>query len=198
MTDQDSTSSNRRESFRLTDNVTLTIRILDEESLQSITDDFNAFRLRYCMKSHLQNQKSVRKPKLIRIKKANPDIAEYLESLEDQIAKLAERMDQAVESQSDAVEFSTRADISATGLRFRTNMALNAGEVVEIGMVLSTKNTQVVMLGDVLRTEERKDGRIAVSVHYSYIHPEDTEAIIRHLAKLQQLELQSRHGTGHL
>ncbi len=194
MSAEETEGRNRRESFRLDDTVTLKVRVLDEESLKTISEDFTAFRLRYCMQSHMQNQKDVRKPKLIRIKKKDPDIAEYLESLETQIAQLAERLDQSSDTSGDAQEITGRANLSATGIRFRTTMPLKAGQVIELGLVLSTNNTQVVMLGDVLRVEDRPDKRVAASIHFSHIHPEDTEAIIRHLARLQQLELQARRG----
>lgn len=196
MSDEEHKESNRRESFRIEDTVTLKVRMLNEESLTAITDDFNGFRMRYGIKSHLQNQKDVRKPKLIRIKKTNPDVAEYLASLEDQIGQLAERLDQDRDSSGDAVKFNARADLSATGIRFRTALPLEVGNTIEIGLVLSTQNTEVVMLGAVLRVEERPEQMVAASIHYSHIHPEDTEAIIRHLARLQQLELQARRGVG--
>lgn len=196
MSDQDQDDKNRRKSYRLDDTVTLRLRMLDDESLESISEDFNAFRLRYCMKSHMQNQKDVRKPKLIRIRKSNPDIAEYLESLEVQIGEIAERLDSNTDVSGDTTEFTCRANLSATGIRFRTNMNITAGATIELGMMLNTQNTQVVMLGTVLRVEERSDGKVAVSVNYTHIHPEDTEAIMRHLARLQQLELQARRGVG--
>lgn len=192
MLDQESDGLNRRDAFRIDDTLKMTIRPLNEESMKAISDDFNGFRLRYCMKSHMQNQNEVRKPKLIRIKKRDSDVAEYLESLEVQIAQLAERLDETSKSTEEAIEFSGRVNLSSTGIRFRTRIPLEPGQVLEIGMVLNTLNTQVVMLGEVLRVEERVDEMIAVSVNYSHIHPEDSEAIIRHLARLQQIELQAR------
>lgn len=196
MSEQEQDGPNRRESYRLDDTVTLRVRVLDKASLKSILQDFNAFRLRYCLKSHMQNQKDVRRPKLIRIKKSNSDIADYLESLELQISEIAERLDQTSVVSGDTVEFSGRANLSATGIRFRTDVRVKAGDTIELGLTLSTQNTQVVMLGDVTRVENRPNKQIAVSVSYSHIHPEDTEAIMRHLARLQQLELQSRRGIG--
>ena len=196
MSDQHQDDSNRRKSYRLDDTVTLRLRVLDDDSVESISEDFNAFRLRYCMKSHMQNQKDSRKPKLIRIRKFNPDVAEYLESLELQIAKIAERLDSNSDVSGDTTEFTCRANLSATGIRFRTNMKITSGANVELGMMLNTQNTHVVMLGTVLRVEDRPDNEVAVSVDYTHIHPEDTEAMMRHLAKLQQLELQARRGVG--
>ena len=196
MSEQDQDGHNRRESYRLEDTVTFRIRVLDEQSLEGISENFDAFRLRYCMKSHILNQKNVRKPKLIRIKKSSPDIAEYLESLEQQIGEVAERLDQISNVSGDAVEFTGRANLSSTGVRFSTQMRLTDGDAIELGMVLSTHNTHVVMLGEVLRAEAGPDNTVTVSVNFSHIHSEDTEAIMRHLARLQQLELQARRGTG--
>ena len=196
MSAQEMDEGNRRESFRIDDTVTLSVRVLDDETLDLINGDFNRFRMRYCMKSHIQNQKEVRKPKLIRIKKKDSDVAEYLESLELQIAQLAERLDENGRNTKDIEEFTCRANLSATGIRFRTDMPLLEDQHVELGMLLSTHNTQVVVIAKVLRVEERPDDKIAVSTLYTTIHPEDTEAIMRHLARLQQLELQSRRGVG--
>ncbi|MFK7861398.1 MAG: PilZ domain-containing protein [Granulosicoccus sp.] len=198
MSDEEKAGVNRRDSFRINDKVELKIRPLDEESLQAITDNFNAFRFRYCMKSHLLNQNEVRRPQLMRIRKKDPDFAEYLEGLENQIAQLAERIDQESDVSGDIVEFRGQANLSATGIRFRSHLSFSVGQAVEIGLILNTQGTQVVMIGEVLRAEkDPDDGKHALSVNYVHIHPEDSEAIIRHLARLQQLELQARrNGAG--
>ena len=192
MLSEDNAERERRESFRFDDTVTLKIRILDEVSHNLIAEDFSAYRLRYCMKSHMQNQKNVRMPKLMLIKKSNPEIAEYLESLEAQIGQLAERIDEGDDRKSDTQEFSGKANISSAGIQFHTDLSIAISQTVEIGLVLSTSNTQVMMVGDVVRVEGEHENRKTVSICYTHIHPEDAEAIIRHLAKLQQLELQSR------
>ena len=194
MPSEDSAEDERRESFRLDDTVTLKIRLLDEASYNQIAGDFSAYRLQYCMKSHMQNQKDMHKPKLMLIKKSNPEIADYLERLEAQMAQLAERMDGGDGQKADIKEFSGKANISSAGIRFHTDMLITVSQTVEIGIVLNTSNTQVMMLGDVTRVEDETENRKAVSIRYTHIHPEDAEAVIRHLAKLQQLELQSRRG----
>ena len=192
MTTEDTASQERRESFRIDDTVKLKIRLLDEESYKLMAEDFTAFRLRYCMKSHFLHQKEVLKPKLIRIRKTDPEIASYLESLEVQIAELAQRMDQNSVQSADTQDFTVVANLSATGVQFVTNISIEVSQTIEIGMVLSTSNTQVMMLGEVMRLEDTADKRKMVSIRYTHIHSEDTEAIMLHLARLQQIELQSR------
>lgn len=188
-------SNNRRESFRIDDTVELKIRLLDEESLQNISADFDAFRLRFGLKSHMQNQRDVRKPQLIRIRKTHPDVAEYLEGLELQFTQLAERLDQSSDVSGGCTTISCNANLSSDGIQFTSDYSPSQGQHLEIAMELSTSNTQVVMLGEVLRVEAREDNQIAVSVLYTHIHSDDTEAIVRHMAKLQQIVLQARRGT---
>ena len=185
---------NRRESFRIDDTVTLTIRTLDNASYEEISEDFDAFRLRFCMKSHIKNSNELRKPQLLRIRRKDPEIAKYLESLEKQIELMAERLDQSSRKEEESLEQTEKVNLSATGIRFYTNMPLQEGQRVELSLLLNTQNIQVVVLGNVQRVEYQPDNQFKVSVHYTDIHPEDTEALIRHLAKLQQLELQDRRG----
>lgn len=196
MSDKEDIERNRRESFRIDDTVTLGIRPLDRQSLESICADFNAYRLRFCMKSHLQNHHVVKRPKLTRIRKSNPEIAEYLESLEMQIGTLAERLDQLNDSTDNSKKISGLVNLSSSGIRFRTELPLLKGQMIEVGMALSTLNSQVVMLGKVVRVESRPKNMLAVSIRYTHIHPEDKEAVVRHMARLQQLELQGRNRTG--
>ncbi len=186
--------SNRRKSFRIDDTVTLRIRALDGKSFQNISDDFDAFRLRFSIKSHMQNQRDVRKPQLIRIKKTAPDVAEYLESLEAQFTQLAERIDQVSDVSGGCEEFSCRANLSSEGIRYISDHEPLQGQFLEVAMELSSSNTQVMMLGEVLRVEQCKDATFAVSVTYTHIHSDDREAIVRHMARLQQLALQARRG----
>lgn len=184
--------NNRRQSFRLNDTMTVRLRALDEESIQNISDNFNAFRLRYSLKAHMKNQREQRLPRLQKIKKSEPSIAQYLEYLEMLIVQLAERIDENTETYSDALESELLVNLSATGARFSSVMPTKEGQVLELGMMLSTIDTQVVVLAEVMRTEKHDDGLMYVSVRFTHIHQDDTEAIIRHLAKLQQQELRDR------
>jgi hypothetical protein len=129
---------------------------------------------------------------MIRIRKVSPDIAIYLENLEQQISVIAQRMDEVSNSSLEGHEFSGQINISATGVRFSTTQLLELNQTLEIGIMLGLSKTQVVVLGKVNRIEEQSDSKRTVSVQYTHIHPEDEETVIHHLARLQQLELQSR------
>lgn len=191
MTVMDS-DQNKRESYRCDDIMTVRIRVLDEQSTVDIQSDFNAFRLRYSLNAHMKNQREQRLPRLQKIRKRDTDVAQYLEYLEMLILQLAERMDENTKNYADAIEFDMQVNLSATGARFGLDQDIVEGQTIELGMMLSTIDTQVVVLAEVIRVEQINEGGNSLSVQYTHIHPDDTEAIIRHLAKLQLQQLKLR------
>ena len=192
-----SAPDNRREGFRLDDKMKLRVKIADQAYLEGILANFESFRMRYCLKSHLRNQTELRLPKLIRIRKRDPEIAEYLQHLETQIEQLAARLSNDSDMEHDDRNLGTSVNMSSSGLRFESDQEYEVGQQLELGMVLSTSGTQLVAIAEVLRVDtcghKALDGnaRFLVSTFYTHIHLEDTEAIIRHMAKLQQIQLQA-------
>jgi hypothetical protein len=194
-----STSDNKRGSFRLDDMMKLHVKMLEPAALAAILSDFDAYRMRYCLKSHLRNQTEIRQPKLQLIRKRDAEVAQYLEHLEAQIAQLAARLSDDSDMEFDARKLESPVNISATGLRFIADIEASVGQQLELGMLLSTSGTQLVVIGEVVRVEALKrhsksedTPQWQVSTQFVRIHPDDTEAIIRHMAKLQQLQLQAR------
>lgn len=192
-----SAPENRREGFRLDDKMKLHVKVASQQYLDSILENFESFRMRYCLKSHLRNQTEVRLPKLARIRKRDPEIAEYLKHLETQIEQLAARLSNDSDMENDESNLEASVNLSSSGLRFSSDQEYEVGQQLELGMVLSTSGTQLVAIAEVLRcvAEEQQgsdsSSRFLVSTFYTHIHADDTEAIIRHMAKLQQLQLQA-------
>ncbi len=194
-----SASENRREGFRLDDKMKLHVKVADQEYLAGILQNFESFRMRYCLKSHLRNQTEIRLPKLAKIRRRDPEIAEYLQHLETQIEQLAARLSNDSDMEYDQNNLERSVNLSSSGLRFNSDQEYEVGQHLELGMVLSTSGTQLVAIAEVLRVDtcEQKavngNSQFLVSTFYTRIHPEDTEAIIRHMAKLQQIQLQAAH-----
>lgn len=194
-----SASENRREGFRLDDKMKLHVSLADREYVDGLLTDFYAFRMRYCLKSHLRNQTQERLPKLLQIRKRNPEIAVYLEHLEAQIVQLAARLSDDSDMDCDDRSQETSVNMSSSGLRFTSDQEFDVGQQLELGMVLSTSGMQLVAIAEVLRVDKCEQAttegnpQFLISTSYSHIHPDDTEAIIRHMAKLQQIRLQASH-----
>lgn len=190
---------NRREGFRMDDLLKLQVKTVDQHDPDGVFADFDAYRVRTCLRSHLRNQNENRLPKLQSIRKRDSEVADYLEHLETQIAQLAARLSNDSDMEFADMQQETAVNMSATGLRFCTDLPdLAPGQLLELGMLLSTSGTEVVALAEILRVEpaekEISEGEhtVKISTQFTRIHPDDTEAIIRHMAKLQLLQLQAR------
>lgn len=191
---------NRREGFRMDDLLKLQVKTVDQDDPDGVFADFDAYRMRTCLRSHLRNQNENRLPKLQSIRKRDSEVADYLEHLETQIAQLAARLSNDSDMEFGDMQQETAVNMSASGLRFCTDLPdLVPGQLLELGMLLSTSGTEVVALAEILRVEaaaekEKSEGEqtVKISTQFTKIHPEDTEAIIRHMAKLQLLQLQAR------
>ncbi|MFT5045023.1 MAG: hypothetical protein ACI8UP_001994 [Porticoccaceae bacterium] len=180
---------NRRDSFRLDDSMHLVAKILTDEELTNIQEDFNSYRLQHCLMSHLILQRENRKINLTMIRKRSPEVANYLDLLEDDMLLVASRL--SVGGVRDESNTLTKINLSSTSIRIETEDQFELGQRVELFMTLSTGGTNILLIAEVVRIEEAELGA-SVSLLFEKIHPDDEEAIIRHLAKLQQLLLQAR------
>jgi hypothetical protein len=184
-----SVEENRRESFRIDDDMHLIAKILTDIELKNIEVDFNSYRLKHCLMSHLVLQRDHRKANLARVRKRSPDVARYLELLEDDLLLIAGRL--AVATESDQSNALIKVNLSSTSLRMETDEVYEVGQSVELFMTLSTGGTNILLVAEVVRVDEFDDVK-SVALRFKTIHADDEEAIIRHMAKLQQMLLQAR------
>jgi len=185
---------NRRISFRLNDTMGLQVTPLEPKALDAVLLDFDNYRVQSCLASHFHIQRELRQPDLQLIKKRDPDVARYFTLLEDQMQVLAERMNGDDES-SKPEQSEISVNISSTGIRYHTEDAISLGQAVELKMSLSTSGAQIYALGTVVRIENGVGdfaGLTEYSVNFSHLHSDDSEAFIRHMVKLQRLQLQAR------
>jgi len=186
-------SRDRRRSYRLDDSVKLRVRVLDRKDIDSTMEDFESNRRQYRFQSHFLSQLETRERQLALIKKRDPEVGSYLEYLGQQILQLTEL--QGGDDQNHDVEGAgqeTFVNLSATGIRFLTKQVLACGMLVELGMLLPSNLIQVMAIAEVVRSEKNALGQWSVSLQFKRIDEEDTEAIIGHMAKAQQLQLQAR------
>lgn len=187
-----SDSINRRDSFRLDDAMHLVAKTLSEDELNTIELDFDSYRLQHCLMSHLVLQRENRKGILAMVKKRSPEVASYLELLEDDLLLVASRLSVGAEFKKSNIL--THVNLSSASIRIETPDQYDLGQTVELFMTLSTGGTNILLIAKVVRVEE-VESVPTVSLHFERIHPDDEEAIIRHMARLQQLQLQARRNT---
>lgn len=192
-----SAGTNRREGFRMDDVLRLRVVIPDPQDEHGILADFDAYRLTTCLQSHLRNQSEFRAPILQGIRKRDADVADYLQHLELQIVQLAAQLSSDSGPGFDDTHPELAVNLSSTGLRFPSAMDIEQGQTLELDIMLRS-GTHLVALAEVLRVDDAgadsTDTGLAriVSTRFTRIHADDAEVITRHLARLQQLELQAR------
>ena len=189
-----SEQENRRASFRLDDMMKLQATALEPDRLDEILQDFDAFRIQKSLSSHFLVQRELRQSSLQLIRKRDPEVAEYFQHLEEQMLLIADRI--AVEGESSLSEqVESVVNISSSGVNFQGAAGLSLGQIVELRMQLSTSGAQIVSLATVVRVEDSDEGvsgQNKYSLSFTHIHSDDSEAFIRHMVRLQRIQLQAR------
>ncbi|MFK7854210.1 MAG: PilZ domain-containing protein [Granulosicoccus sp.] len=185
-------SRERRRSYRLDDNIKLRVRVLDSKDLDTQLEEFDANRKQYRFHSHFLSELETRERQLDLIKHSHPEIGSYLDYLGQQLCKLTELQESETDEDAQDVGHEAFVNISASGIRFLTKQELSSGMYVELGMLLPTTLTQVMLIAEVVRSEKNAVGEWSVSLQYTRIDEEDKEAIIGHMARAQQQQLQAK------
>ena len=187
-----STEVNRRDAFRLDDSMLLSVKKLSDSELEDLIENFDAVRLQHCLKSHFMLQRENRKTSLLFIRKRDPDVAQFLNSLEDQLMLVASRLSSATGDEQNMILHDV--NMSSSSIRFSTTSDYSVGEQVQCMMMLATSDLQIFTLATVTRFEDASvsEGLKSVALQFTHLHSDDSEAIIRHMAKLQQIQLQQR------
>ena len=187
-----SDGTNRRDSFRLDDAMHLVVKALTDDELQAIEMDFNSYRLKHCLMSHLILQRENRKGSLALVRERAPEVANYLELLEEDMLLVASRL--AISAEFDKSNALTNVNLSSSSIRIETGEAFDVGQKVELFLTLSTSGTNILLIAEVVRSEELNPG-MSLSLRFTSVHADDEDAIVRHMAKLQQMQLQARRSS---
>lgn len=182
--------NNKRKSFRVFDRIHLCAIPRSDDEIVEIENNFEAYRMRACLKTHFSHQKETRVPKLKVIKSRDPELGAYLQYLENQIHQLAQLISNnstGLESRLEMVP----VNLSADGMRFCSNESIAVGQKMEILFWLLPDELTVLAIAKVIRVED-ENGEKCVSVEFETIHEEDREAIIRHVVRVQRQDIREK------
>jgi len=170
---------NKRGYFRVNDSVALVIRLLRDEAASSLNELFDERRRDFSIVNEFLLARERYLPKLVRIRRRDPDIAEYIDYLEDKIQKLAAAMgrEQALKK---AVP-THHVNLSASGIRFHSDTPLAEGEKVELTITLFPSGVPVLVFGDVIRATPGEGESWSYVVKFTHIHDDDMETLIKHI-----------------
>ena len=177
----------RRDFFRIDDEVYIEIEAISEEEYNSAPDilenlDDNSFSL----SANFATLNNKINPVLNNIKQLHPDIGEYLEVINHKIDSLSQHI--LYESSNYEKHKIISANISASGIQFETQQDFKISQTVKLELVLLPEKIGVIIYG---RVVDRK--KHTLSIEFEYLRPEDQELMIKHNLNKQMSELREKN-----
>lgn len=184
----------RRRFFRIDDEVNLAYRKVDvQEATESshVSDNIlSSSTMMVAMDVLNQEAKLI----LRRLEKADSDVADYLKLMDDKIDLIARSI--LLQEADFSAENTREVNISASGLAFASKEALNAGDFLEIKMLLPSSMAIVVTYGKVVYRKmsysENSDYPYVVGLDYINMKEQDRELLIKHVVKRQMQQIRGQ------
>ncbi len=185
-----SDANNKRGYFRVNDSVALAIRPLDEKESARANQLFDERHRDFGIVNEFLIARERYLPKLIRIRRRDPEIAEYIAYLEDKIQKLAAAMGRK-QALKKAVP-TDHVNLSASGIRFHSDTPMQSGSKVELTITLFPSGVPILVFGDIIRADANSGKGWSYVVKFSHIHDDDMEILIKHIHARQLDELRQK------
>ncbi len=181
----------RRRFFRVEDEIVLVYRPIAPEDMPDPSQFQNQVLDPFSLTSTLEYLTQESHAHLRRIERDNPDVAEYLKTLERKIDVLAQAL---MISNNRLVDQPTRkVNLSAAGIAFDADQPIAEGGLLELKMVLPPSLVGIVTFGRVVYCspcEGEKSWRVGVD--FLSMREQDREVLIRHVVKRQLALLRER------
>ena len=189
----DTSHDERRDFYRINDTVGLNYSLCNGQSdvpdEQSFADEIpNEFQL----VTHLNNIDMESSTLLHNIQDVAPDISRYLKIINSKIESLARHI---VTLGIDDDIKPTAVTLSAGGLNFISDEAVNIDDVLRLSLVLYPSCTGVITYGKVVRCDKMTGTvplKYDVAIEYFLISEPDRDALVRHVLKLQSNYLRKK------
>lgn len=178
----------RRRYFRIEDTVCLEYRVLSQGELDDCLQRFySGAATRFSQMSQLANMSFMLKPQLRRIEKRFPDVADCLQIIDEKIDTVVKLF---VEESAIFPSHSTRiVSLSAVGISFGVEEALEQDAMVEIKLILFPSYTSVMAYGKVVHVDAAVEFQDKYTVHpaidFVHIRESDRELLISHVVSKQ-------------
>lgn len=176
----------RRNYFRIDDEISLVYQVIPESAAIPNEDELEAYYdFRFSLLSHLNELDSRVESKLNEIRKNDPNVAEYLKTINQKFELLAKLM---IFQDTPPEQHTQQVNLSAGGLAFKAHESIDKGAMLEIKFVLYPSLIGVMVFGRVVNCRENDEddaGKYIVAIEFESIKESDREMIIRHILNKQ-------------
>ena len=192
--EQDKMSDERRAFFRIDDSIQVSYRVIEASHMPVDIDDQHLQNDRFTVMTRLHAISQHLSAAFHRIEQRDPDVADYLKSLDEKVDLLGKSFLAAEDDLLD--QPSQSVNLSAGGLAMDTAEALKVGDLVEIKLLLLPSYTGVLAYGEVVGVDPSHEGDAAyphhVRINFTLIRGSDQDALIRHIMRRQGEMLRQR------
>jgi len=196
MTDEPKVSieDERRRFFRIEDLVHLTFREIDDNELAYKADLLEKGLVeQFMINSSIAAVTADMAATLRKIEVNDPDVAQYLKSLDQKIDMIGRAfMVDEVNAQDNKA---SAVNLSASGIAFHHDKKIQEGTILEIKLMLMPSNAGILTYGKVISNEAMQGpdgGDYQVRVDFTHLREEDRDLLIRHVIRKQGDMLRER------
>lgn len=182
----------RRDFFRIDDDIYLDIKVISEEEYKLAPETLNNLQnSSFSLSADFATLNNNIHPILNNIRQLNPDVAEYLEALNTKIDNLS----QTILCNSGEFDESKiiNANISASGIQYKTAQNLKIHDKVKLELVLLPEKIGLLIFGKVVNIKDTTDNENNTCIEFEYLRPEDQELMIKHNLNKQMSALRDKN-----
>ena len=183
--------SERRRSFRVNDHIGLKLQVTPDDQVDALVTSFELWRAEHGLINQFLHQRTQLLPVITAIQNVQPDIAAYLRHLEskiDTLAGLIQTRDQGLPRTP-----THSVNLSANGVRFYHNEAIEEGSAVQVQLVLYPGLAIIPAIGKVISCHEEPiddDRRYQMTVDFIMMDDDDRDLLTTHNITAQMKALQ--------
>jgi hypothetical protein len=192
--DKKEQDSERRRFFRIDDEVGLEYQQVSEEEYKNAPEELaKTKQSTFSLSADFATLNNEYNPALNSIRGSHPEIAQYLELLNNKIDAIGAQL--LTEEIDNLDEKTCLVNLSASGIAFKCSDKLADNQPVKLRIILLPEKIGVVIYGrvqDRLRSTEQKQQGI-VCIDFEHILYDDQELMIKHNLNKQMLLLRKRN-----
>jgi len=189
----------RREYFRIDDEIALDYRLIDEAEIDAVSERIHArFPDRFTVASSFTATSRQMAQALHKVQNQSPELIRCLQAIDQKLNMLAQLF---VSEEMHLDQQPTReVNLSAGGLAFRSQHQIRTGSLLEMRIVLFPSLVGILTLSRVIHCEPISDGTAQfpwqVAVNFEQLRERDRELLVRHVMTKQTRQLRAERLEG--
>ena len=188
-------SDERREYFRIDDEVALDYRLIGEGEAEQLREKIQSRLLdRFTAASSFTATSRQITHVMHKVQNQSPELARCLQAIDQKLNMIAQLF---VSEEMDLHEQSTReVNLSAGGISFRSQQKIRIDSLLELRMVLFPSLVGILTVSRAVQCERVNDANLKfpwqISVVYEHLRESDRELLVRHIMSKETQQLRSR------